>query len=307
MNDTTVTELAVNLCMGLAIQCVSDTPMLADPIAISAGRLHLWSEWPCLPEDRRRTLARFLRYRPDGLAQPKAFLAEAIVLLEQPFSPYQLASGEAAPIHFRTRFALKEPVDLDKHVALLAQELEQRAKSARPASPPKEGPLSLVSWHDKEWRNYEVPRAVWAQMPPYDTRLQIDQASRHDKVQWEASTLFAIADQLDASDCLHSSHRISLLNLLRGAKSLDIAAGKGYRVNAPTGSGKTVFLRLLALASAIQGLKVTIVVPNLTEIDNMVDALRTSARVLGKQKSASAQRSTLPTATRNIPTTMLAS
>lgn len=283
MNATTVTELAVNLCMGLAVRCVSDTPMLADPIAISAGRLHLWSTWAELPEERKRMLARLLRYRPVGLAQPKAFLAEAAALLERPFSPYQLASGETAPVHFRTRFTLRKPVNLDEHIALLAHELEEHTKSARTVNLPKQGPLSLVSWHDKAWRNYEIPCEARERLPPYHFRLRIDPAARQDTLTWDTQTLLSIADRLDACGYLHSSHRISLLNILRDASSLKVAAGKGYRVNAPTGSGKTVFLRLLALASAIQGGKVTIVVPYLTDIDHTVDALRTSADVLGRQ------------------------
>ncbi|WP_204319316.1 hypothetical protein, partial [Escherichia coli] len=69
---------------------------------------------------------------------------------------------------------------------------------------------------------------------------------------------------------LHSQHAASLVNIW-GDEPVRIAdSGIFYRVNAPTGSGKSVAMVMMAIDAAERGHRVAIAVPTLVEVENTV-------------------------------------
>ncbi|MBN0357769.1 hypothetical protein JTM63_35090, partial [Pseudomonas aeruginosa] len=82
---------------------------------------------------------------------------------------------------------------------------------------------------------------------------------------------------------LHSQHAASLVNIWGDEPVRKADSGNFYRVNAPTGSGKSVAMVMMAIDAAERGHRVAIAVPTLVEVENTVRIIKQSAAAVGKE------------------------
>lgn len=271
---------ATELGLALALRYISPEPTLADAAAIISGRLHLWSGWSGLPTQDKLIITRFLRFRPEGLAQPKTFLNEADALLGDTHSPFTLQ--QEGKISYRTRYALKVPIDLQGCIVALLKAMTPQADLVRQTELPDAGDLVLTCPTEDGTRSFLIPEDFRPHLTRVEQKLDLHVTPRLEAIAWRRDELLAIADRLDLAADLHTSHRTSVENLIGGNAQIRANNSVFYRVNAPTGAGKSVLMRIMALASALNGHKVVLVVPNLVDIKNTIVVLNQSASVLGK-------------------------
>ena len=278
-------EKATSLCLALTVRYISNTPMFADAIALAAGRLHLWSGWAMLPSSDKLLLAKFLRYRPTELAQPKTLLEEVSALLSTNtplFELVNIGTGTPDQIQEKDRYRLVPPLDPARVAAELLDAVSNWRSDRQTEEIPNNGDIILKQFLSDGFRVFLIPDSFRPYLAQPKESLKTQISPNTQKIQWSVDDLTDLAERLDSSSCLHNSHKSSLVKLLSEDKGIIAQPGKFYRVNAPTGTGKSVVMLLMALDAARRGHKVTIAVPSLVDVQNMVSALTTSSRVQGK-------------------------
>lgn len=91
-------------------------------------------------------------------------------------------------------------------------------------------------------------------------------------------SLRELAQQLDATPNLHSQHEASDQHL--GIRTQTRSRlGQFYRIESPTGTGKSVAMVMMSIDAARRGHRVVIAVPTLVELENTVRILKQSLAV----------------------------
>lgn len=280
----TLRERAAALCLAITARYVSSEPTFADAAALSAGRIHLWSGWSALPKADKLVIAKFLRHRPVELAQPSKLLEEVQSLFLAGAPLFELADSNLKGtdlVNEKGRYRLARALDPTRVVAELLDSVLKWRSDRDAAEIPRAGDIVLKQFLSDGFRAFSIPDSFRPYMPPSGQALALCPSPETDGVQWSVSDLADIAQKLDAADNFHCSHMSSLRKLLGKAHNINAASGQFYRVNAPTGAGKSVVMLLMALDAARRGHKVTVAVPSLVDVQNMVAALTHSARALG--------------------------
>lgn len=280
----TLMEHATALCLALTVRHVASEPTFADAAALCAGRVHLWSRWPTLPSEDKLVIAQFLRFRPSELAQPDTMRQEVLSLITTRMPLFELVDSSRAAtgdLSETERFRLVSPLEPSRVITEQLDALRNWHSERRTASLPEAGDIVLKQILSDGPRFFAIP----ADQRPYldlpSVNLTACPSPLESSVQWRAEDIAAIANTLDAAAGLHNSHHSSMKRLLGERQSIHADAGKFYRVNAPTGAGKSVLMLLMALDAARRSTRVVIAVPNLTDVHNMVTALHRSAAALG--------------------------
>ncbi|QJE01512.1 hypothetical protein HH212_16990 [Massilia forsythiae] len=271
------------LALSITARYIAKQPTFADAAAISAGRLRLWSGWAQLPHDDMLVIARFLRYRPDELAQPNAFMQEAQLLIDTPLAWFELVTHAHAghvTIHETDRYRIAAPLDPDRLIRELLGDVMHWKSDRRVGGMNESGDIVLKQFTSERTRVFSIPDDMRSYLSSRSS-LPLDDAPGTGPVRWNARDLEQIAIVLDAADELHNSHVSSLKHLLGRSLAIETEPGAFYRVNAPTGAGKSVVMLLMALDAARRGLKMTIAVPHLLDVRHMASALHASAQALG--------------------------
>lgn len=288
----TLTENATALALGLAIKHISKEPTLADAEVFLVGRPHLWSGWESASERVRDQIITLIKYRPVDLNQTGRFLEEAGRIIFGGGAPFRVAaadllSDQQAPPRLKETdvYYFQVGFDLDGLIEekLCAIKTESTAPSC--TKWPTEGQILLRETHSDGYRTFVISEAQRSRLVLDDTRLPLVEASDVATFSWEKASLYEIASALDQAGCdpanhLHESHRSSLNAIVRNDGCVEAHSGKFYRVNAPTGTGKTVVMQLMGIHTALQCHRVVIAVPNLTDVRNMVEALKRSVRIV---------------------------
>lgn len=289
---STLTESATALALGLAIKHISKEPTLADAEVFLVGRPHLWIGWESASEVAREQIITLIKYRPVDLNQTGRFLDEARRIIFGAGSPFRaagadlLASQEVPPPLTETDvYCFQEGFDLDGLIEekLCAIKMEPTAASC--TKWPVDGQIILRETQSDGYRTFVIPEAQRSRLVLNDTPLPLVEAPDVPKFAWEKASLHELASALDQAgrdpiNHLHQSHRSSLNSIVRNEGRVEANAGNFYRVNAPTGTGKTVVMGLMGIHSVLQGHRVVIAVPNQTDVRNMVEALKRSVRIV---------------------------
>lgn len=279
---TSTIDLATCLALGLTLRHFAEEPTLGDVRLLVHGRVHLWPRWDA-DEVAKAAVARFLSVRPDEIADDRSLLERARDTLEDAsdFEVDGTTGQERAG--WVTRYRLVRGSPLDERIAhWFTQAEKQRGKSASASAldAPATGSLSLIGGA----LTYRVPRthlpSGFAPPPEVHTR-----APATGKLLDRAS-LLSLAQRIDA----HSDDAGGLYERVGIGTFLDhFLAADGVQAQlappgitqlalAPTGTGKSIFARLLALHLAHQGTPVTVVVPDIQTVWREALRLRDAAR-----------------------------
>ena len=272
------------LCMAIAAQYVAEEPSFADAAALAAGRLHLWSGWQTLAPEDRLIIARFIRFRPHELAQPSAFLEEAESLLRERAPLFEITlrqATDASGLKETDRYRVVKPLEPARIIAELLDAISSWRSEPHFATLPEQGEAILKQFTSETVRVFSLPAEVRPRFRLPAEALKLRVAPGTGTARWLFRDLEQSAVALDAAQEVHCSHLASLKRLLGSRPAIETHPGEFYRVNAPTASGKSVVMLLMALDAARRGMKVTIAVPSLVDVRNTVHALKESAKVLG--------------------------
>lgn len=150
---------------------------------------------------------------------------------------------------------------------------------------PAEGQIILRETLSDGYRTFVIPEAQRDRMLLEDDPLPLVEAADVTTFCWEKAALYELASALDEAgkqpaNHLHQSHKDSLNAVMRNDGRVKADAGSFYRVNAPTGVGKTVVMGMMGISTALDGHRVVIAVPNLTDVRNMVESLKRTAKIV---------------------------
>lgn len=288
----TLTENATALALGLAVKHISKEPTLADAEVFLVGRPHLWSGWESASESVRDQIITLIKYRPVDLNQTGRFLEEAGRIIFEGGAPFRLAGADLLPDQI-TQPPLKETdvyyfqagFDLDGLIDEKLCAIRTEPTTASSTKWPGEGQILLRETQADGYRTFVISEAQRSRLVLDDTALPLLEAPDTPVFSWAKASLYEIACALDEAGSdpanhLHQSHRSSLNSIVRNDCCVEARAGTFYRVNAPTGTGKTVVMQLMGVQSALQGHRVVIAMPNLTDVRNMVEALKRAMSIV---------------------------
>lgn len=245
---------------------------------IAAGLVHRWYGWPAQSADIRQLMGRFLRVRPNEIGAPRRFAAAVRAMCEDPDSPYRTAEGAPAVVARHGR----RPLELVSH--LLDDAEVKYAQGRTPLPVAGEGRWQF-GWRGESvvdlpsWVNGVVVDPIIVSTSPAVSRVRADReelrklaqriAGKHRKEPWQAEIL----DGLFAG--LQDSEGAAVRELL-------LEPGEIRLLNAPTGVGKSVLMRLLAIHLADAGVPIVLVVGNVNEAVETAEKINEDLRVLGK-------------------------
>lgn len=240
----------------------------------ASGRVDLWDGWEHQPDRVRRLVGRFLRIRNNELGSYGRFMKIARDLVYRPDSPYALPADvpRSEVSHLLPRHG-QRPLELAEQ---LVGEAEAKYLQTRRPHPVASGGRWVFGLRGESV--VELPADVTAaEVAP----ILITTAPAVNVVKIGKEELFVLADELDGAGRGDPWQRSVLEALFDGVKDADDAtvtdlllrSGKIQLFNAPTGVGKSVLTRLLAIHLARRGIPVAIVVGTINEAQNTADSI----------------------------------
>ncbi|MFA7894841.1 hypothetical protein [Pseudomonas putida] len=274
----TLSDIATTLFMALAARHVHGTPCLADAAALIAGRTHNWSTWDSLTDAQQITIAMGLRLRPSLLAQPARFIEIAEITLADELCPFELIeAAQRSKLTENDHYRLKAILDIDQIIQENFDALKRWQQPPAIAKFSESGNLVFKYITAERTRIFNIPASERKYLPPLGQHLTVPDVPEIPVINWNYADLRSIAERLDAAASPHTQHCASLNNIWGNSGERAASSGNFYRVNAATGTGKTVVMSLMAIDAASRGHKVVIAVPGYVELDNTVRIMRSAA------------------------------
>ncbi|WP_409319950.1 hypothetical protein [Pseudomonas putida] len=278
----TLSEIATTLFLALAARHVQAEPCLGDAAALIAGRTHKWSTWSSLDDEQQIVIAMGLRLRPAMLAQPANFIEIAAAVLNHELSPFELV--DANRLHGERveadGYRVKSILNVDQVIQENFDTLKRWRKPVSPIKLPESGNLIFKEITAERTRVFSIPASERKYIPRSGQHLTIPTTTHQPEIEWDYHSLRAMAEKLDAVSIPHSQHCASLANIWGDSGRRSATSGNFFRVNAATGTGKTVVMSLMGADAAARGHKVVIAVPGYVELDNTVRIMRQVASVV---------------------------
>ncbi|WP_406139514.1 hypothetical protein OH828_20660 [Streptomyces anulatus] len=293
MSDVPIAETAVYTALALAAhyfpKFVDGDSRTAAPFAEAAslvsGKYRAWDRWKELPHDERQRIAMVCSIAPGELADVRTFSVAARTLL----SPLTVDGTSSVPVMGPFELVGTDPFTADSAFPRLGGDplgyvdrmtSRFRRPSARPKPPEFAGP---GTWLTREIFVKNVGQVHGRlQIPTYP---QFTEALGHDSlpsvstVPYQADLriptpeLLRLAEEIDlrfpeGKRYLHSTLR-QLFKVLKTSdtvspeEALSLTAGGMEIFNAPTGTGKSVLVRVMAAWFAANDLRIAIVLPDI--------------------------------------------
>jgi len=268
--------------MALAARHTDGMPCFLDAAALIAGRTHKWSTWDSLTDAEQITVAMGLRLRPALLAQPARFMESANDVMNDELSPFESVDPAALRTEFSENdtYRVKAILDLDQVIQENFLALKTWRQPTAIIKIPESGDLVYKYITAERTRIFNIPAAERRLIPRAGQTLVIPQTTALPEIQWNLGDLSEVAERLDAAGIPHTQHCASLKNIWGDTEQRSANAGDFFRVNAATGTGKTVVMSLMGVDAARRGHKVVIAVPGYVELDNTVRIMRQVASVV---------------------------
>jgi hypothetical protein len=266
-----------------------------------SGQLHLWSRWPGLaPADKQR-IGRVIRWRPDELASRREFLRHARRLLVLPeIDSFRLPAGvptREAEFAFcrvgpdllgfadRVLDELEEARGGERQFPVATPGVWQAWLAGRDGGGDEQTSLTIPRYELDEGQREPVPAVSTVPFTP--------------QVEVRLADLLTLAGRLDRAYARAPHYQPPyrakrLRSLLAGTRTADgrpledpwcPQAGQAQLFNAPTGTGKTVLARLLAVELARRGLTVTVVLTGADATMDMARGIQQDLAILGCPQS----------------------
>ncbi|MEV6227447.1 hypothetical protein AB0L88_06115 [Saccharopolyspora shandongensis] len=268
-----------------------------------SGHLDMWSQWRDMPVEDKQRIAALTGFTPEELANPATFATRARALLRAdddeemafPFRAYTEAVGAA------TSAIPQVGGDLLGYADRILERLRKDHRRRSPRKPAEpglwrtktayapavgniEGTAAIPAFGDGDEITRALPTLVTTPYLPHvdvtthellDLAHQVDQ--RYPSQQrYLHDVLKGLLDQLSTSDTLAPT------DLLR------LVAGPTEVFNAPTGTGKSVLVRVAALWFAVHGMTITLVVPTVEATLAAAWEITEDLRFLGRPETCTA-------------------
>lgn len=276
----TLSEITTTLFLALAARYANRKPELADAAALIAGRTQKWTVWPSLSLEEQTQIAVGLRLRPMPLAQPSYFLKEAYSVFADEFSLFQLCDPDRQghPLSESDTYCVKADLNLDVIITEHYEALRNWRQPGRTVALPEGGDILLKSVSASRTKLYNIKESERPFLPSQSQVISVANSPATPQITWHHRDLHDLALQLDSKSGLHNSHVSSLKNLWGKESEKTVNAGNFYRINAATGTGKSVVMLLMAINAAARGHKTVVAVPSLVDVANTVQSLSRSAQ-----------------------------
>jgi hypothetical protein len=258
---------------------------LAQAHVFAAGRVDLWEGWEAQPPAVKQLAGRFLRLRHNELAAQNRFFAAARRQFTAADAPYALPAGvpfydavDIVPMHGQ------EPLELAAQVLDDMEEIQEGKRVLLETAAP--GTWSF-GWQGRS--TVELPAVPGSQDSPPGLPAVVT-APPLGEIKISRQELEDLARELDQAAGQSWRHGIirQLLAGLRDSDGLPVGeliarAGRLHILNAPTGVGKSVLNRLLAIYLARAGIRVCLVGVNINEALNSSADMQADLSVLAQQ------------------------
>ncbi len=263
-------KLAALVVLGLTCRFFYEEPTLGDARLFALGRLHLWPDWPHLGQKERAWVTRFLGQRPEGLAEQR-LLRTALVQVLRKKDEFRCVDEQAGLLEEAKTWGLRfEPVPgraLDQRLEEWLAALEAGVSRGIPVADNQ----TMKDCIDLETMDGMVFRVPLDEVPKPAADWAAPEPVGIDKWCLNIPRLEALAERVDGAGAGGVRYgktlsRDFLPRLTRpgGGDAPDpIKAGETRLLVAPTGSGKSVFMRLQALDLVARGIQVALVVPDI--------------------------------------------
>jgi hypothetical protein len=239
-----------------------------------SGRLDAWDGWRDLEPVAKALTGRLLRVRHNELASLQRFLDAARRVCAAPDSPFVIPAG-VAPHEAGEVLALHGQPPL-VFAGQMIEAMEAEHARQRPPVPAAGGGLWEFGWRDRS----QVTLPVALQAPVIEP-VVIDTAPYVGEFPVTCKELSGIAAELDRAWGGHAWREDVVTSILAGLRDdqdlpieeLFLAAARLNLLNAPTGVGKTVLMRVLGIAAARAGVPITLVARDIDDAHAVRDAL----------------------------------
>lgn len=281
MSRESLYKIATETSLALVAHLLHEPHSVGDARLFTGGRLHLWPGWARLGDEDRARVSRFLRWRPEHLAEDVVLRKRLREVLDDGIR-FRWLNRDTSD-EFSSTFEVaagKPPAQL---VDELLAKLERRraARVGTVATSPDE----VVQLRARK-RHYSIPGAHVPDPSIPESLLTTPPVS----VSLDRERLMRLASQLDELGVDRIPHREvlgSLFSQLQVAEgeampsAMNLIAGPTQLFVAPTGRGKSVLARLLAIDVARSGVPVAFVVPDIKTVLAEAQRIESYAGALG--------------------------
>ncbi|WP_045876482.1 hypothetical protein [Pseudofrankia sp. DC12] len=301
MNDKPIREITILASLALAAHyfpiSIEGDDRVAAPFNqasfLLTGKYRAWSRWTALPHDEKQRIALVCRSAPADLADPRFFATAARTLLARPPEtgaddvPTPLAQFDLVGENPYTAQAAFPRVGGDLLGYVDRQTARFRRPSARPKPPAFAGPGAwttreiFVKGAGQVQGRLTIPAyAQFTEPLGHDQLPTVTTAPYQETLRIPTGELLALAEQLDRRPPLADAPYLhATLTQLFGAlntndavspqEALILTAGGLEIFHAPTGTGKSILVRVMASWFAINHRRVAIVLPDIKACLNL--------------------------------------
>ena|GEM_PF-2473946 len=264
--NSSISDLVTRLAMGLTLRLFPEDSTLADVRFLANARMHLWPDWSNLDTRSRLQVAEFLSRRPNELSEYRLLLCELRKVLQvgDDFEP--LDSDKNLEPTWQTTYRLVPGASLESRIEDWIEALKKKSLGKPLGGVTVNNGRELILRGGGQY--YLIPPEHVSS--DHFLTLQLKTADAPRSIVLNRNELAALARKIDGRDG-DFYHKHAVKGFLDCFVSKDetsvpvqvFDAGITNLGIAPTGTGKSIFIRLLALHLAAKGIISAIVVPDI--------------------------------------------
>jgi hypothetical protein len=256
----------------------------------ATGRVDLWDAWPTQPQSVKQAVGRFLRLRHNELAAKNAFLTAARRQFTASDAPYAIPAGVAfyeadhvVAMHGQQPLAFADGLLGQMEEAEASKRLPLPIATAAGTWTFGNQAVSTVSLPERPVGPTDRPQIPVVLTTPGVAEVKISRQELED--------LASEIDHAAGGTPWRQQVVTGLLAGLRDDEDLPVSeltarAGRLRLLNAPTGVGKTVLNRLIAIYLARAGIRTCLTVTNINDALNTESDIKADLAALARQSGS---------------------
>ena len=296
----TLLELGAEAALLLVARYFPRPWKLGDARVFTGGRLAVWQQWSHLDTHDQKRICRFLRVRRDSLADDPVFFNHAKEVIEKGQTLVWEPQAEKQPeLEFKDKsvdseFRILKGLKLDPYIDQLLDEIERRTRTkSRNAIRRGQGDRDDSVLLRSRDLSFTVP---WPEISEHyqNHPYHLDIAKSPTEVAIDRNELISVANALkeagfssiDYPSVLEEQLLPGLLTAegVNYSGRIRLPAGTTHLFVAPTGRGKSVLMRLVALIRA-RSAPVALIMPDIKATMKTCHQLEKEAAALGRSFS----------------------